>query len=299
MFNDFEKHLISVNGCEIACVTAGQGEPLLMLHGFPQNMALWAKIAPILVARGYKVVCTDLRGYGASRKHGSDSASDDYSFRALAGDQLELMRTLGHHYFHVVGHDRGARTAYRMALDHPEAIASLTLMDIVPTDVLLNDLRKEVAESYWHWFFLAQPSPFPERIIEADPDFFFENCLFGWGAAGIEEFDAEQLAAYRASWHQPSVIAAYCSDYRTTLSVDFTDDVTGELKTSVPTLVLYGASGSMAKLYDIPAVWAARCSNFWAEPIRGGHFFPDSSPLEVTENIKDFLNNNSFQHQRK
>lgn len=290
---NFERHLISVNGCEIACVASGEGEPVLMLHGFPQTMAIWAKIAPALAGQGYRVICADLRGYGASRTYG-DETTDDYSFRTMAQDQLELMRCLGHPYFHNVGHDRGARTACRLTLDHPEAVASLTLMDIVPTDVLLNDLRKEVAESYWHWFFLAQPSPFPERMIESNPDFFFENCLFGWGAAGPEDFDAEQLEAYRSSWRDPSVIAGYCSDYRSTLSVDLADDVAGDMQITAPTLVLYGASGSMTRLYDLPGVWAERCHHLRSASVTGGHFFPDSSPDEVVDHVSAFLSDFSF-----
>ena len=163
MFENFEQHLVTVNGVEIACVAAGDGEPLLMLHGFPQTMALWARIAPRLVERGYRVVCADLRGYGASGKPPARSDLANYGFRVMAQDQLELMQVLGHQRFHLVGHDRGARTAHRLALDHPDAVASVTLMDIVPTAVMLTDLRKEVAQSYWHWFFLAQPQPFPEK----------------------------------------------------------------------------------------------------------------------------------------
>jgi len=290
MFEDFESGRIAVHGVEIAYVAAGAGEPVLLLHGFPQTKALWARIAPDLVARGYRVICADLRGYGASDKPPAQPDLANYSFRAMAADQAGLMRALGHERFHLVGHDRGARVAHRLALDHPAAVASVTLMDIVPTAVLLGDLRKEVAQSYWHWFFLAQAAPFPERMIAANPDLFYETCLFGWGAAGQQDFDADQLAAYRASWHDPEAIAGGCNDYRATLAVDLGHDLADQGKRlSAPALILYGASGVMAKLYDLPASWVDRCTTMEARAIKGGHFFPDSAPGEVADQVAAFL----------
>lgn len=207
------------------------------------------------------------------------------------------MRALGHGRFHLVGHDRGARAAHRLALDHPAAVVSVTLMDIVPTAVLLTDLRKEVAQSYWHWFFLAQPAPFPEGMIEASPDLFYETCLFGWGAAGAADFNAEQLAAYRASWHDADAIAGGCNDYRAALTIDLADDMVDQGKRiSAPVLILYGASGAMAKLYDLPATWADRCTTMEARAVPGGHFFPDSAPVQVTEHVVAFLQQHPFTH---
>ncbi|MCW8279212.1 alpha/beta hydrolase [Pseudomonas sp. PCH199] len=290
MFEGFKRHQIKVGEVEIACVVAGEGEPVLMLHGFPQTMAVWARIAPALVAQGRRVVCADLRGYGASGKPPAQASLLNYGFRAMALDQLALMHALGHERFHLVGHDRGARTAHRLALDHPGSVASVTLMDVVPTTVLLTDLRKEVAQSYWHWFFLAQPGPFPERMIQADPDFFFESCLFGWGAAGPEDFNAEQLSAYRQSWRDPMTIAGYCNDYRATLAVDFSDDLIDQgRRIAAPALILYGASGAMARHYNIPATWSERCTTIEAAAIPGGHFFPDSAPDEVVRRLDTFL----------
>jgi len=290
MFEHFETHKVAVGDVEIACVAAGEGEPILMLHGFPQTMALWARTAPELVARGYRVVCADLRGYGASSKPVARPDLSNYGFRAMAADQVGLMQALGHERFHLVTHDRGARTAHRMALDHPDVVASVTLMDIVPTAVMLTEVRRDVAHSYWHWFFLAQPAPFPERMIEADPDFFFETCLFGWGAAGRSDFDAEQLAAYRKAWRDPATIAGLCNDYRATLTVDLADDLSDSgRRISAPALILYGASGAMAKHYDLPATWVDRCTVMEAFAIPGGHFFPDSEPGEVIERVTAFL----------
>ncbi|MBY5716086.1 alpha/beta hydrolase [Rhizobium leguminosarum] len=295
MFEGFESGRIAVDGVEIAYVAAGAGEPLLMLHGFPQTKALWARIAPELVALGYRVICADLRGYGASDKPPARADLTNYSFRAMAADQLGLMKTLGHERFHLAGHDRGARVAHRLALDHPAAVASVTLMDIVPTAVMLGDLRREVAQSYWHWFFLAQPAPFPERMIEANPDLFYETCLLGWVAAGLRDFDVEQLAAYRASWHDAKAIAGGCNDYRAALAVDLAHDLAEQgRRISAPALILYGASGAMAKLYDLPATWADRCTTIDARAVPGGHFFPDSAPVEVAEQVAAFLGRHPF-----
>ncbi|NEH59720.1 alpha/beta fold hydrolase [Rhizobium leguminosarum] len=295
MFEGFESGRIAVDGVEIAYVAAGAGEPLLMLHGFPQTKALWARIAPELVALRYRVICADLRGYGASDKPPARADLTNYSFRAMAADQLGLMKTLGHGRFHLVGHDRGARVAHRLALDHPAAVASVTLMDIVPTAVMLGDLRREVAQSYWHWFFLAQPAPFPERMIEANPDLFCETCLFGWGTAVLRDFDAEQLAAYRASWHDAKAIAGGCNDYRAALAVDLAHDLAEQgRRISAPALILYGATGAMAKLYDLPATWADRCTTMDARALPGGHFFPDTAPVEVTEQVAAFLGRHPF-----
>jgi pimeloyl-ACP methyl ester carboxylesterase len=172
--------------------------PRDMLHGFPQNKAMWARVAPALAQR-YTVVCADLRGYGDSSKPRCLPDRSNYSFRAMAGDQLNLMRAFGFDRFHVVGHDRGGRTGHRLALDHLDAVLSLTVMDIVPAYAMFMDTNRKVAGSYWHWYFLSQPEPFPERMISHDPDFFYETCLVGWGATKIADFDQEMLADYRRS----------------------------------------------------------------------------------------------------
>lgn len=274
------------DGVTISYEVAGQGPPVLLLHGFPQTRAMWARVVEAL-SSDYTVVASDLRGYGASSK---PAATDPgvYAFRAMAADQVGLMRNLGFDHFHLVGHDRGARVAHRLALDHEAAVQTLTLMDIVPTHFLLSNWSKEVATAYYHWTFLAQPAPFPERMIEADPDHFFEACLLGWGGADLSDFEA--LEDYRAAWRDPATIAALVNDYRSALTRDFADD-TGDLSKTVtcPTLVLYGAEGAMAKLYDVPATWADRLSDMRAEAIPGGHFFVDQSPDATITALRRFL----------
>jgi len=199
MFEGFRRGRMQLADVTINYLLGGSGPPVLLLHGYPQNLSMWARVAPILAQR-FTVVCADLRGYGDSSKPAALPDSSNYSFRAMADDQVALMKSLGHERFHAVGHDRGGRAAHRMALDHPEAVASLAVLDIVPTHAMYMETDRHRSQAYWHWYFLAQPAPFPERLIGADPDFFFETCLVGWGKTRLEDFDQEMLADYRRCW---------------------------------------------------------------------------------------------------
>jgi haloacetate dehalogenase len=289
MFEAFERKTVVVDGLDIACVIGGAGPPLLLLHGFPQSFALWARVAPLLTQH-FTVICADLRGYGDSAKPRCLPDRSNYAFRALAADQLGLMRRLGFERFHVVGHDRGGRTAHRLALDHPEAVLTLTVMDIVPTYAMFMDTNRKVAGAYWHWYFLALPEPFPERLIGNDPDFFFETCLAGWGATRLGDFDAEMLAEYRRAWRNPATIHGVCSDYRAAATIDLEHDAADlDRKVACPTLVFYGAQGVMAALFDIPAEWRKRCSQVTGASLPGGHFFIDQYPDETARILLDFL----------
>jgi len=202
MFEGFKRKQVTVGEGEIACVVGGEGPPVLMLHGYPQNLAMWARVAPKLAER-YTVVCADLRGYGDSSKPRCAPDRSNYSFRAMAADQLGLMQALGFAWFHVIGHDRGGRTGHRLALDHPDVVRTLTVMDIVPTYAMFMDTNRHVAGAYWHWYFLSQPEPLPERVIGNDPDFFFETCFRGWGGSNLDGLGAEMLEAYRRAWRDP------------------------------------------------------------------------------------------------
>jgi haloacetate dehalogenase len=293
MFEGFDRKALNVRGVQIACAVGGTGPPVLLLHGYPQCMAMWARVAPKLAAR-YTVVCADLRGYGDSAKPKCARDRSNYSFRAFAEDQLGAMRLLGFNRFHMVGHDRGGRTGHRMALDHPAAVRSLTVMDIVPTFAMFMNTNRKVAQAYWHWYFLAQPEPFPERLTGADPDYFYEASLLGWGAAKIGDFAADMLAEYRRCWRQPDMIHGSCSDYRAAASVDLEhDDADIDRKVSCPTLVLYGAAGAMAALYDIPAEWRSRCTDVTDAAVPGGHFFVDQFPEETARIVGQFLDKQS------
>jgi haloacetate dehalogenase len=289
MFETFSQGTIGVDGIDIAYVMGGSGPPLLLLHGYPQCKAEWARVAPQLAQR-FTVVCPDLRGYGDSAKPRCLPDRSNYSFRAMAADQVGLMRKLGFTCFQVAGHDRGARTAYRMALDFPEVVQALAVMDIVPTYTMFMETNRKVAAAYWHWYFLSQPEPFPERLIGADPDFFYEVCLVGWGAAKITDFDAEMIAEYRRAWRDPGMIHGSCSDYRAAATVDLKLDTADAARIiDAPTLVFYGANGQMAQLFDIPAQWRQRCANVQEASLPGGHFFVDQFPDQVAQILQQFF----------
>lgn len=282
----FSDHVSTPNGVEIAFSQGGSGPALLLLHGFPQTRAMWTHIARAL-AQTHRVICPDLRGYGQSGKPRDVAA---YSFREMARDMTALMSELGHSAFHLVGHDRGARVAHRLTLDAPEPVQSVTLMDIVPTHTLLADLRADVAQAYYHWFYLAQPEPFPETMISHDPDAFHHACLLGWGGAQLTDFDARLLDQYRAAWRNPDTIRGMCNDYRAALSHDFADDAADlGARIACPALVLYGADGAMARAYDVPATWAPKCTKMKSATIPGGHFFPDTAPDATLTALKAFL----------
>jgi len=280
-----------VNGQTIAFSRGGEGPPLLLLHGYPQTRALWARIAPQLADR-HTVIAADLRGYGASSKPPEVA---DYTFREMGRDMLALMADQGFDRFHLAGHDRGARVTHRMALDHPQALASVQMMDIVPTHLLLDPLEKRVAKAYYHWFFLAQAEPLPETLIGADPDLYYETTLLGWGAARAEDYAPDQLAAYRAAWRDPETIRGMCNDYRATLELDFDlDAADAGRKIPMPALILWGADSAMARAYDMRTVWESRCETIETGAIPGGHFFPDASPDETAAAMRAFLGRQSL-----
>ena len=285
----FTKGQFTTGDISVAYETAGHGPPVLLLHGYPQNRMMWMKVAPFLT-KDYTVVCADLRGYGGSSKPVCLANNSNYSFRSLADDQWQLMNHLGFTKFHVIGHDRGARTAHRMALDHPDAVLTLTVMDIVPTYAMLHESDYLVAKAYWHWYFLQQPAPFPERLIGKDPDYFYENCLLGWGSTSLADFDPVMLAAYRHAWHDPEMIHGSCSDYRAAASIDLEHDHADlHKKVKCETLVLYGREGVMARHYNIPAQWEKRCERVQGREMQGGHFFVDQYPDETAQSLLQFL----------
>jgi haloacetate dehalogenase len=282
----FTDHTAQVNGVTIAYSSGEDGPPLVLLHGFPQTRAMWAQIAPGLAAT-HRVICPDLRGYGASSKPPEVA---DYSFRQMARDICALMDHLGHARFALAGHDRGGRVAHRLALDAPQRLSRLCVIDIVPTHTLLADLKLAVARAYYHWFFLAQPAPFPETMIGHDPDAYFQSCLLGWGGAQLTDFDPDQLAAYCAAWRDPDTIRGMCNDYRAALDHDVSDDARDlNQRIACPLLVLYGADGAMARQYDVAATWQAKALETQAQAIPGGHFFPDTAPQATLAALSAFF----------
>lgn len=289
MFEGFKHITVKSGETHLACVIAGKGPGLLLLHGFPQTKALWAYAASILALK-YSVVCMDLRGYGDSSKPEPNADCSNYSFRSMGNDAVAVMTSLGFESFYVAGHDRGGRVGHRMALDHPGRVRKLAVLDIVPTYAMFMETNRDVALTYWHWYYLAQPSPFPGHFIGLDPDRFFESCLLGWGKAKLEDFDPEQLADYRRCWRDPAAIAGMCADYRAAASVDLADDSADiDTKVACPLLAIWGTQGVMHELFDMEAQWRARASNLQTATLPGGHFFIDRMPRETAEILDDFF----------
>jgi haloacetate dehalogenase len=287
LFAGFELSTVDAGEATLRVRHGGSGPPLLLLHGFPQTHVMWHAVAPGL-AEQFTVVAPDLRGYGESSKPPTTQDHEPYSKRAMARDQVELMRQLGFDRFSVCGHDRGARCAYRLALDRPECVERLAVLDVVPTGdtFRLADMRFGLA--YWHWFFMAQPDGLPERMIGADPDAF----LFGQRYQARELFAPAALDDYLRCARRPETIHAMCEDYRAgvTFDRDLDDADRGARKIECPVLVLWGGRGKLPRLYDdVLAIWRG-----WADDVRGraldcGHFLAEEAAAETLAELLGFF----------
>ena len=283
LFPGFSLSLITTSEAMIRVRHGGSGPPLLLLHGHPQTHMMWHKIAPRLAAH-FTVVAADLRGYGESSKPETTADHAPYSKRAMARDQVEVMRLLGFERFFVAGHDRGARCAYRMALDYPEHVLKLAVLDIIPTGEAFRRTTMEFGLGFWHWFFLAQPYPLPERLIEANPDaFYFRH--------GREHFAPQALADYLRCVHNPATIHAMCEDYRAGATIDFALDEAdrGQKHIACPLLVLWSRQGELEQWYDVLAIWRD-----WANDVQGhsldcGHYLAEERPEETFQALSAFL----------
>lgn len=283
MFEDFALTTIDVGEAQIRVRTGGSGPPLLLLHGMPQTHVMWHKVAPAL-ARDFTVVATDLRGYGDSSKPPTAPDHEPYSKRAMARDQVAVMARLGFERFAVAGHDRGGRVAYRMALDHPERVTKLAVLDIIPTGEAFRRADMAFGLGYWHWYFLAQPYDLPERLINAQPDEFF---VFG----RKQVFAPEALAEYLRCYRNPATIHAICEDYRAGATYDFALDEAdrGRRRIACPVLALWGGQGFVAKTYDVLAIWRE-----WADDVRGqaldcGHYLAEEAPDDTLAALRGFF----------
>ncbi len=257
MLDGFEQDRIVTTGAEINLRKAGAGPPLLLLHGYPQTHVMWHKIAPALAER-FTVVLTDLRGYGDSAKPPGGDGHPAYSKRAMAQDQVEVMTALGFDSFAVAGHDRGARVGHRLALDHPERVRKLALLDIAPTLAMYERTDMAFATAYYHWFFLIQPFDLPERLIGADPDFYLEKKIGKWSQSP-GAFDPAALAEYKRCFRDPATIHATCEDYRAAASIDLDHDRADlDRKLACPVLALWGASRDTSRS-EQPPERARRC----------------------------------------
>jgi haloacetate dehalogenase len=277
-------------------VTRGEGPPVLLLHGYPQTHATWHAIAPEL-AKDHTVVATDLRGYGDSGRPVSDQEHSPYAFRAMAADQVAVMRALGYDRFAVVGHDRGARVTHRMALDHPDQVERLALLDILPTAHVYGTVDQTVATAYFHWFFLVQAEDLPERLIAADPLYFLHRLLAGFGGS-LDIFHPEALARYERAFADPDVRHAMIEDYRAGASIDLRHDAESAAEgraITARTLVLWGGKGLVgARPGENPLdVWRSRASEDSLVTGRGlpgvGHYLPEEGTEQVLAELRTFL----------
>lgn len=285
----FEKQYINVaKNINIAICSKGAGPPLLLLHGYPQTGYMWHKIAPRL-AEDFTVVVADLRGYGDSDKPTSSEDHAVYSKRAMAADMMAVMTALGHSQFFIAGHDRGGRVAHRLARDYPQAVTKLAVLDIAPTAMMYDTTDMHFATSYYHWFFLIQPAPFPETLIGSDPKFFLESKMQHWGkdrsAITNDAFDE-----YLRCFSNPDTIHASCEDYRASASIDLEHDAADVgLKLDIPLLVLWGATAMVGNKYDMLCAWQEVATDVTGFAVPGGHYLPEESPDETYQALLDFF----------
>ncbi len=296
LFKGLETRRIRTSGAEIHCRIGGSGQPLVLLHGYPQTHVCWHRLAPEL-SRHATLVIPDLRGYGESSAPPSDLAADPdheiYSKRAMARDILELMATLGFNRFMVAGHDRGGRVAYRLALDHPAVVSRLIPIDILPTVDVWDALRWKSAVTSYHWSFLAQPAPLPEKLIAADPAYYVDHTLASWTAdRTLQAFSIDALQHYRAGLQAPERIHAVCEDYRAGATYDHLADATDRAAGATircPTFVLWGSDyvgkGTVGPL-DVWRQWAPDLTGC---EIKSGHFLAEENPADTLAALVPFL----------
>jgi haloacetate dehalogenase len=290
LFPAFTDRTIAVSGAKIRTLTAGDGPPLLLLHGHPHSHVVWNKVAPAL-ARRFTVVLADLRGYGDSSKPQGGKRHVNYAPRAMAADQIEVMRELGFKRFGVAGHDRGGRVAHRMALDHPQAVEKLAVLDIAPTLTMYNASNKEFATRYFWWFFLIQPFPLPEHLIGLDPEFYLRAHLDHQNKTPGAVTPAALAEYARCYCNTPSIHAA-CEDYRAAASVGLEQDEADERakkKVTAPVLALWGAKGTVGALYDVLATWRAKAGDVRGRALDCGHSLPEERPDELVRELTEFF----------
>ena len=291
MFEGFADERIDVGeGVTIRARVAGDGPPVLLLHGYPETHACWHLVAPRLVAADFTVVAADLRGYGDSSKPVAAADHSTYSKRAMAADQVALMRALGFARFRVAGHDRGGRVAHRMALDHAQAVERLAVLDIAPTATMYARTDRTFATGYYHWFFLIQPAPLPERMIGTDPAFYLRAKLSAWSQGEVGFFAPEAVAEYLRCFADPAAIAASCEDYRAAASIDLAHDSADEgRRVEAPLLALWGARGLVGRSYDVLETWREKVADVQGHPLATGHYLPEEAPEAVAEALTAFF----------
>jgi haloacetate dehalogenase len=287
----FRRSTLVAGGVRINTVVGGQGSPVLLLHGYPQTHLIWHHVAPALAER-HTVVLTDLRGYGDSGKPAGGARHEGYAKRTMAWDQVLVMRELGFPQFAVAGHDRGGRVGHRMALDYPQAVTRLAVLDIVPTRHAFSKADAAFGLAYWHWFFLAQPEPLPEHMIGADPEGWVRGRISALRRGGVP-FDPAAVAEYIRCFRDPAAIHASCEDYRAAATGDLEDDDAAAArgqKVTAPMLALWGEHGFVGRNYgDVLAIWREYANKVEGAPLPCGHYIPEEAPQATTSALLDFL----------
>jgi haloacetate dehalogenase len=291
LFPGFRRERVDVGGVAIHAVVgpARDAPAVLLLHGYPQTHAIWHRVAPAL-ARRFNVVASDLRGYGDSDKPATAADHAPYSKRAMAADQVGLMRALGYPRFHVAGHDRGGRVAHRMAVDHADAVTRLAVLDIAPTLAMYENTTEAFARAYWHWFFLILPAPLPETMIGADP-LFLLRAKMASGAAGMEPFAPEAWAEYERCF-TAAMVHASCEDYRAAAAIDLEHDRADRdagRKVRCPVLALWGANGVIERCFRSMDEWRRVAEDVRGRSLPAGHYLPEEVPELVVDELEAFF----------
>jgi haloacetate dehalogenase len=294
MLDTFRSFDHSHAGVRLRARVAGSGPALLLLHGHPQNQTMWHRVAPAL-AQSFSVVLMDLRGYGDSARPAATADHAAHSKRLMAQDALSLMQHLGHAQFSVLAHDRGARVAHRLALDHPASVRRLMLLDIAPTLAMYEHTSDAFARAYWHWFFLIQPAPLPERLIDANPVAYVREVM-GRRQGGLGVFAPEALAEYERCIVLPGTAHSICEDYRASASIDLEHDRADRhagWRLSQALRVLWGAQGTVGRCFDVPALWrpwvARPDEHFSGRALPCGHYVAEEVPQVLIEEALAFF----------
>ena len=290
MFNNFQIRTVERDGVRLHTRAGGAGSPLLLLHGHPQSMAMWHKVLPALMAR-HRVVLMDLRGYGDSSRPTADAQHRNHSKREMALDAIVVMRAHGFERFDVLAHDRGARVAHRLAVDHPQALQRLMLLDIAPTLAMYQNTSEAFARAYWHWFALIQPEPLPEALIDSDPARYVRSVM-GGRHAGLTPFTPEALAEYERCAAIAGTGSSICEDYRASAGIDLEHDradVQAGRRLTQPLRVLWGQYGAVGRCFDVLALWRERATLVTGEALPCGHYLAEELPEAVAAQALKFF----------